>query len=91
MSHNINPEVRETGYLIKESINQWVAQGEPVRELLGYHHDASQWVDLDHEDAPMDTDTQWYLATDGDFYLETEIGRLYHSSLDEQTLAAIKQ
>ncbi len=38
----------------------------------------------------MSDDTTWYIATDGDLYLETEIGRLYLTTLDEDVVQQLR-
>jgi len=95
MEHTMNTEVQEMGYMLKQSIQDEVFSGQVFEDgyanrILGYHHDASQWVDLDHEDSPMKTDTSWYLSTDGDLELETEIGRLYLTTLDDEVIEQLK-
>jgi hypothetical protein len=85
MEHTMNPEVQEMGHLIKETIENEVTSGlanDYLGRIAGYHHKASQWVDL--EDSP---DSMWYLATDGDLYLETDIGRDYLTTLSFEVMS----
>ena len=90
----INTEVAEMGRLVVEAIQNEVRSGQVFEDgysqrILGYHHDASQWVDLGHEDSPMATDTSWYVSTDGDLELETETGRIYLTALGDETVSAL--
>lgn len=56
---------------------------ELVRNPLGYHHQATDW--LDNGD-----DTTYYLATDGDLYIETDEKRQYIGTLSDNTLARLR-
>jgi len=86
------PEDRKTGSLLKAAVRQRVEEGEPTGHILGHYCDASDWLDLDAEESPMQQDTTWYLSTGGDLYLETEAGRrYYHSSLDPALIQRINE
>ena len=91
----IDTEAAEMGRLVAEAIREDVLSGVAFEDgyanrILGYHHAASQWVDLDHEDSPMSTDTEWYVSTDGDVELETEIGRVYLTTLGDDALERLR-